>query len=281
MGASQRRRLTLAYDGGAYAGWQVQPGQPTVQGEVERALQRILGAPVRVNGSGRTDAGVHALGQVAHFDDPRGLPLPRLLAALNALLPPDVRARDLALVDPGFHALHSARGKTYFYQLHLVPRAAGRRAALAALPPLRRRTFHAVPGGLDVVAMRRAAALLVGTRDFTALSKAMAPGRTTVKTVRSVRVLRVPDGLRLFATADGFLYGMMRLLAGLLVEVGRGRLAAAAVPELLAAADRSRAPPLLPAHGLFLWRVQYATGDAPRDGAAPDRGDSGPARLLC
>jgi len=263
---SPRRRLTVAYDGAAYSGWQVQPGRRTVQGEIEAVLARVLGGPVRVTGSGRTDAGVHALGQVAHFDDPRGVPPARLLQSLNALLPADIRGRDLRVAAPDFHALHSAHAKTYFYNLHLSEASGGQRAVAASLPPLRRALFHPVPGGLDVAAMRRAAAALTGTRDFTALSKAMEPGRGTVKSLHAVRVLRIPRGLRVFATADGFLYGMMRMLSGVLVEAGRGRLSARDVQELLAAGDRSRAPPLLPAHALFLWKVRYA----PRgeDGAA-------------
>jgi len=270
--AGRRRALLLAYDGEAYAGWQLQPGLPTVQGALEAALEQLVRQPVRIFGSGRTDAGVHALGQVAHFDDPRGLPPERLAAALNGRLPPDIRVRLAVPVAPDFHALHSATGKTYVYQLHLSPPAGGSRAALAALPPHRRRTFHAVRADIDVQAMRAAARLLCGRHDFTALSKAMAEGRGTVKTLRAVRVLHVPRGLRIVATADGFLYGMVRMIAGLLVEVGRGRRASGQVRELLASRDRSLGPPLLPAHGLFLWRVRYPAGTGP---------DAGGARLLC
>jgi tRNA pseudouridine38-40 synthase len=268
-GGPRRRALRLAYDGTRYAGWQVQPGLPTVQGELETALARLCGAPVRVTGSGRTDAGVHALGQVAHFDDPRGLPLGRLLAGLQAWLPDDIRVLGAADVAPDFHARHHARDKTYVYQLHL-PGGRSQPAGRRSLPPHRRLTFHAAGQALDVSAMRRAAAQLVGTRDFGALSKRMDDDRTTVRTLHAVRVLRVPHGLRLFATADGFLYGMVRLLAGLLLEVGRGRRAPDDVPALLASRDRSRAPPSLPAHGLCLWRVRYGR---PGDGAG--------SRLIC
>lgn len=252
-----RLALTVAYDGGPFAGWQLQPDQPTVQGELERALGAVAGQPVRVMGSGRTDAGVHALGQVCHLDDPVGLPVERLPQALNAHLPGAIRVRAARPVPDEFHALHSARRKTYVYQLHLTRAAGGQRAVEAALPPHRRGTFHAVRADIDVAAMRRAASALVGRHDFTALSKAMPPERSTIKTVRSVRVLRMSRGLRLVVTGDGFLYGMVRLMAGLLVEVGRGRRAAADVPALLAARDRDRAPASLPARGLFLWRVDY------------------------
>ena len=266
---SRRRALRLAYDGTRFAGWQVQPGLPTVQGELEAALARLCGAPVRVTGSGRTDAGVHALGQMAHFDDLRGLPLGRLVAGLQAWLPEDVRVLGAAEVAPDFHARHHARDKTYVYQLHL-PEGRQPLAGRRDVPPHRRLTFHAAGQALDVPAMRRAAARLVGTHDFAALSKRMDDDRTTVRTLRAVRVLRVPHGLRLFATADGFLYGMVRLLAGLLLDVGRGRRAPDDVRALLASRDRSRAAPSLPAHALFLWRVRYGR---PCDGAA--------SRLIC
>jgi tRNA pseudouridine38-40 synthase len=263
---SQRRRVHLAYDGAAYSGWQVQPDVVTVQGTLEAALERACGVPVRVTASGRTDAGVHALCQVAHFDDPTGGDPERLRRRLLALLPPDVRVTGLCATSEGFHARHDAVEKTYFYQLHLVAEAGGARAIQAALTPHRVRTFHAVPGNLDVSAMRRAARVLEGRHDFAALSKVMDPARGTVRTLRRVRVLRIPGGLRIFATGDGFLYGMVRLLAGLLVEVGRGRRTPEQVGPWLARAERVQCPPSLPARALFLWRVRYA-----RHAEAPPR----------
>jgi len=253
----RRRALRLAYDGTRFAGWQVQPGLPTVQGEVESALERLCGAPVRITGAGRTDAGVHALGQVAHFDDPRGVPVDRLARALNTLLPDDVRVLAAAAVPTDFHARHEARCKTYAYQIH-VPGGRGQPPGRAQLPCHRRLAWHAVPGALDLAAMRRAAACLTGTHDFTALSRRMDDGRTTVRTLHAVRVLRAPHGVRIVATGDGFLYGMMRLMAGLLVDVGSGRRAPADVPALLEARDRTRAPPSLPPQALCLLHVRYA-----------------------
>lgn len=263
-GAGRRRALRLAYDGEGFAGWQLQPGRRTVQGELEEALRRLCGQAVRVTGSGRTDAGVHALGQVAHFDDPRGLPPGRLALALNAHLPPDLRVLAAAVAPGDFHARHDARDKTYVYQLH-VPGGRDQPAGRAELPPLRRRTWHSTGGPVDLQAMRQAAALLLGRHDFTALSKRMDDDRGSVRTLRSVRVLRAPHGVRLLVTGDGFLYGMVRLIAGLLLDVGRGRRRADTVPELLAAADRARGPPSLPGHALCLWRVRYG----------------GPGGLLC
>lgn len=253
-----RWRLRVAYDGAEFSGWQVQPGQRTVQGVLSEAAESVFGEAVAFQGAGRTDAGVHALGQVCHFDAPRALPPGRLLGALAAALPDDIRPVALETAPAGFHALHTAHRKTYFYQLHLSSAVGGLRVVERSVPPHRRRTFHAVRAGLDLVAMRRAAAELVGTHDFRALSKAMPAGRGTVKTVHAVRLMRVPGGLRVFVTGGGFLYGMVRLMAGLLVEVGRGRFAAGDVGALLEAGDRARAPASLPARGLFLWRVDYA-----------------------
>jgi tRNA pseudouridine38-40 synthase len=255
--SSPRRRITVAYDGGAYSGWQLQADAPTVQGRLEQALQQLLQSPVRVTGSGRTDAGVHALGQVAHFDDPSGTPLERLQGGINGLLPPDIRVRELRPVDPEFHAIYSARDKTYVYQFHLPGPGGGPRQRGAALSPMRRRTFHVVRSPLDVEAMRAAAAHLIGRHDFLTFSKAMAEGRPTVRRLDALRVLHVPHGLRIVATGEGFLYGMVRLLSGLLLDVGRGRVGPEQVPELLTALDRSLASPSLPAHGLILWRVRY------------------------
>lgn len=256
----------LSYDGGAYAGWQVQVDTPTVQGALQEALGSVLGEPVRVVGAGRTDAGVHALGQVAHFDDPRGWPAERLVGALNSALPADVRVVGAPEVPAGFHALGDAADKTYAYSLHLSSAAGGRRAVEASVPPLRRRTHLAVRRDLDLSAMRAAAARLVGRRDWTTLSKAMPDGRDTVKTVRAVRLLRGPSSLSVVVTGEGFLYGMVRLLVGLLLDVGAGRRRAGDVEALLEARDRSRAPASLPAHGLCLWMVRYprAAGDGGR-----------------
>lgn len=265
--ASARRCLTLAYDGARYAGWAVQPGRPTVQGVVQDALGEVLGGgqAVPIQGSGRTDAGVHALGQVAHFDDPRGLPLLRLAGALAGLLPPDIRPVGLVAAPAAFHARHDAREKTYVYQLHLSRAVGGVRAVQRSVPPHRRGTHLAVPASLDVAAMRRAAGHLVGRHDFTTFSKVMPDSRGTVRTVSALRILRAARGLRVVVSGDGFLYGMVRLLTAALVEVGRGGLPADSLPEMLAAADRSLAPASLPGHALFLWRVDYA--DDPRGGA--------------
>ncbi len=259
----------MAYDGTMFRGWQVQSEGDTVQGELESAFRKIVGVDVRVIGSGRTDAGVHAIGQVAHFDDPKNLPSPRLRAALNAHLPPAIRVQQIHDVAPDFHALAESVHKTYFYQLHLGGRAGEESGGEAPEQPWRQGFFHVVHGDLDVEAMRGAAAQLVGRRDFSALSKVMDDDRGTVRTVISVRVLRVPRGLRIFVTADGFLYGMVRLMSGLLVDVGRGAVAVDAIPDRLATQTSANRSPALPSQGLFLWRVCYPNSRSGRGGVLP------------
>lgn len=258
MSDGSRQALLLAYDGAGTHGWQVQPGEvPTIQGELERALAQTLGEPVRVAGAGRTDAGVHARGQVAHVDLPPGFPAERLRPALNAHLPGSVRVLAARAVPPGFHALHSAVRKTYAYHLHLSAEPGGENAVLRSVPPHRRARFHAVRAELDRPAMARAARALEGRHDFTALSKAMPPGRDTVKLVERVRLLPLSRGLMVVVTGEGFLYGMVRLMASLLVEVGAGRRDPDGIPAFLEQADRAAAPASLPAHGLCLLRVDY------------------------
>ncbi|MFT7465134.1 MAG: tRNA pseudouridine38-40 synthase, partial [Pseudohongiellaceae bacterium] len=195
--------------------------------------------------------------QVAHFDDPCGWPLKRLHGALNGVLPPDVRVVAVDDVPPEFHALHSAWRKTYVYQFWRSPSRGGQRALWASVPPLLRRTHVACRADIDVAAMRRGASALCGTHDFTTLSKSMPPFRSTVKRVQTVRVLGNSRTLRLVVTGEGFLYGMVRLMGGLLLAVGEGARSAEDVLGLLAARDRALAPASLPAHGLLLWRVDY------------------------
>ena len=257
MSATTRLALLLAYDGGGLHGWQVQPRAPTVQGQLEQGLAELLGQPLRVTGAGRTDAGVHARGQVAHVDLPVGFPRARLRPALNARLPPSLRVLAARPVSPDFHALHSAVRKTYAYSLHLSHEPGGQQAVQRSVPPHRRRSFHAVRADLDREAMAAAALALTGEHDFTALSKAMPAGRGTVKRVQRVRLASLPRGLAIVVSGEGFLYGMVRLMAGLLVEVGAGRRRPDDVAELLDSLDRNRAPAALPAHGLCLLRVDY------------------------
>jgi tRNA pseudouridine38-40 synthase len=262
-------RLTLAYDGTDFAGWQVQrPGARTVQGTVEDALRRLSGgARVAVAGAGRTDAGAHALGQVASFVLERAWPSADLARALNALLPDDVRVVAAAAAPEGFHARRHATGKLYRYVLDTGP----------VQSPLRRRGAGHVAWTLDGEAMRAAAAVFVGRHDFASLSSSGGSVKTTVRTIRRSEMGR--DDAASAAggqawvyevEADGFLRKMVRSIVGALVETGRGAWTLGRLQAALQARDRRAWPAPAEARGLTLVRVDYAPDRlAARDG---DRG---------
>lgn len=238
----------VAYDGTAYAGWQFQPDLPTVQGTLERAARALLGPDVRVSGASRTDAGVHALGQVAALRTASPLPPLAVRAALNAALPGDIRVLDVAEATPEFHARRSAWGKRYLYLVDNGP---------VANPLLRRFAWHQVRP-LDLEAMRRALRPLRGRHDFSAFCAAAGRGVLPTCTVRALHVVRRRWLVALFISADRFLHHMVRILAGSLVAVGRGAREPEWLGEVLASRDRRRAGPTAPSRGLTLLRVLYA-----------------------
>ena len=242
----------MAYDGTDFAGWQVQPDSPTVQGLVREACARILGEPVKLTGASRTDAGVHALRQVASFTTESSLDPPKLARGLNALLPGAVRVLDAREAPPGFDARRSALGKRYLY---LIDR--GR----VAHPLLGRVAWHP-RFALDVQAMRIALSSLRGKHDFSAFCASPGRGRTPSCTVRSARLVSRGDRLAVVLSADSFLHHMVRNIVGSLVEVGRGARTPSWMSELLAGRDRTRSGPTAPPQGLVLLRVLY--GDADR-----------------
>jgi tRNA pseudouridine38-40 synthase len=260
-------KLTLEYDGALFVGWQVQPNGPSVQAAVQDAAEKLCGAPVRVTGAGRTDAGVHARGQVASLDPPRELPLSAWTAGLNAQLPPEIACVRAEEAPPGFDARRWARGKRYVYTVLRSP----------VRSPLWRGQAWEVRRPLDVMAMREALPHLTGRLDFAALRAADCPARTTVREVRelSLSVQPLPAGelieLRIEATA--FLKHMVRNIVGTLVEVGHGKRATASIAELLASRDRTRAGPTAPPHGLVLDEVFYLPGNADPHADADDEGD--------
>ena len=243
-------RLTIAYEGTEFHGWQYQPALPTVQGVVMAAAERVLGAPVKIVGASRTDAGVHALRQVASLTTASTIAPDALRRALNALLPPAVRVLEACDAAAGFDARRSARGKRYAY---LIDRS-------VAPDPFRRRYAWHVPYALDERAMRDGLSLTRGAHDFSAFCAAAGRGRTPMCTVRSTRVVRRKQWLVLLISADSFLHHMVRNLVGSLVEVGRRAQAPGWMAELIASRDRTRAGPTAPAHGLALVRVLYGAG---------------------
>ncbi|HVM51455.1 MAG TPA: tRNA pseudouridine(38-40) synthase TruA [Candidatus Acidoferrum sp.] len=245
-------KLTIAYDGTGYEGWQVQKIGTGVQEKIEAALARLFPSRPRLHSSSRTDAGVHALGMVAHFEAPATecRMTPRKLAlAINAWLPPDIRVLAAARARAGFHARFGATGKQYRYYVWNHP----------AMNPLLRHTAWHVPRPLNLQAMRTAAALFLGRHDFR--SFAANPGyarESTVRTLTRCDVRRSGRLLTVVIEGDGFLYKMCRGIVGTLVQVGLGRFPAAGIKEMLARKDRRVAGMSAPAHGLVLWKVFYA-----------------------
>jgi len=246
-------RITVAYDGTDFSGWQVQPTQPTVQSAIEGALREIEGKPVKIEGSGRTDAGVHALGQMASFRLENPIPPQNLKKALNRLLPPTVRVYNVSEVPAGFHARHSATAKTYEYRIQRAE----------TCPPFEQRYTYWHPFRLDEPAMIAAAPFFEGERDFRSLASndraaQMAEiAKTTVRTIYSSRLSRDGDLLIYRVRGSGFLYHMVRNIVGTLLEVGRGHLSPTDIPAILDARDRGAAGPMVEARGLFLVEVEY------------------------
>jgi tRNA pseudouridine38-40 synthase len=247
-------KLTMAYDGTDFAGWQRQPARRTVQGELEAALERITGQRPKCIASGRTDAGVHALGQVVSFTSPTYLDPAVLTKALNAELPEDLLVFEVAEAPAGFHALRDAVQKRYRYAIE-----DGRLRDLFD----RRYVWH-VWERLDVEAMREAARPLVGRHDFASFETAGSPRLTTERTVLDLVVERREMGLTdrvvIEVEADGFLYNMVRNIVGTLVAVGKGRGEVTWPAEVLAQRDRTKAGMTAPPQGLFLIGVEYGAG---------------------
>jgi tRNA pseudouridine38-40 synthase len=248
-------KLTLAYDGTAYAGWQVQPEEKTVQEVLERAIEKVTGQRVRAIASGRTDAGVHALGQVVGFRTRTHLPADVLRRALNAELPRDVAVLEASEVNGRFHPIRDAVRKRYRYAIRDGP----------VRDVFRRRYCWQHPSRLDEAAMARAAEALVGRHDFHSFQSAGAERKDSIRTVFELTVERgrgvEQDVISIEVEADGFLYNMVRAIVGTLVEVGRGARGEAWVAQVLAAQDRRAAGPTAPPQGLFLVRVDYDSID--------------------
>ena len=241
-------KLVLEYDGTRYVGWQVQPNGPSVQAEVERALSTLHKEPVRITGAGRTDAGVHALGQVASLAVERPLPASAYVKGMNALLPADVAVRAASLEPDGFDARRSARGKRYRYRIQ----------NLESRAPLSRLVAWQIFRPLDVAAMREAARPLLGRHDFAAFQAADCESHHAVRDLGRLEVLGEPRGeIAIVAEATAFVKHMVRNIVGTLVEAGLGRRDPASVAALLEGRDRTRAGATAPAHGLCLEEVFY------------------------
>ena len=246
-------KLTLHYDGTEFHGWQIQTGQRTVQGELTQALTLLAGQPVTVHGSGRTDAGVHAEGQVANVQFARTFMPERLRAAVNANVARDLRVMRCELAPDDFHARFSALGKTYVYRIALGP----------VVSPFWARYVHQEARLLDLEAMQNAAHLFVGKHDWTAFSAAQSDAHSRVRTLTEMRLELREEArcgtqlLEMTVTAEGFLRYMVRSLAGTLLAVGRGEIDAARIIYALQTQDRHAAGATAPPQGLTLLRVHY------------------------
>lgn len=243
----KRVMLRVAYDGTEYHGWQLQPNAPTIEGVLNKALSALLGETITVTGASRTDAGVHSLGNVAVFDTNTRIPAEKISYALNQRLPEDIVIQESKEVAPDFHPRHCDSRKTYEYRI------LNREFPL----PTERRDSYFYYRRLDVGAMQRAAAYFVGTHDFASFCSAHAQAETTVRTVYACEVEKAGDMICIRVIGAGFLYNMVRIIAGTLTEVGCGAKQPEDIPRILAAHDRSAAGPTAPACGLTMVGIVF------------------------
>lgn len=240
-------KIILEYDGTEYHGWQIQPEGQTIQGLLTEILSRLDHRPVTVHGASRTDAGVHACGQVANFFLHREMAECDLRRALNANLPPDVRVKHVEFVPADFHARYHALSKTYRYRIYCGP----------VVSPFLYRYVHHLAVPVEIEPMEKAAEVLLGEHDFSAFSTRERPGRSRIRRVLEVKLWRRQDVVTFEITANGFLRYMVRAIMGTLWEIGRGKRPVEDMAHLLQAGDRRLAGPTLPAKGLTLVRVDY------------------------
>lgn len=244
----KRIKLVVAYDGTAYHGWQLQPREITIEGVLNQTISELTGEEIQVIGASRTDAGVHALGNVAVFDTESRIPGEKFSYALNQRLPGDIVIQDSREVAADFHPRHASCRKTYEYRI------LNRRFPL---PEYRNNAFFYY-GVLDIEAMQQAAKAFVGTHDFAAFCSAGAQVQTTVRQIYSLEVLPQAGGrIVIRIQGNGFLYNMVRIIAGTLLEVGRGHMDVSGIPDIIASCAREQAGPTAPAQGLQLVEIIY------------------------
>ncbi|MGN0308541.1 MAG: tRNA pseudouridine(38-40) synthase TruA [Lachnospiraceae bacterium] len=243
----KRIQLTVAYDGTAYHGWQFQPGQPTIEGELNRQLSALLGKEIMVIGASRTDTGVHSLCNIAVFDTDSTIPPERFSYALNQRLPEDIRVRSSKEVEPDFHPRKVACRKTYEYRIVNEPFE----------NPLERRYSYFVYTPLNMENMRRAAAYLVGEHDFSAFCAAGSTAKSTIRIIYHLELVKEESLIRIRITGNGFLYNMVRIIAGTLIEVGKGRKKPEEMERILEEGKRILAGPTAPATGLILVNYEF------------------------
>ena len=239
-------KLTLSYDGTHYCGWQRQKNGVSVQETVENAIFSLTGEKVSATGSGRTDAGVHAEGQIACFDTSANIPPEKFYKALNVLLPPDIKAVKSEKAEEGFHPVRAAKRKTYVYTLYVSD---------VSLPLLERYAVRVEK--LDIEKVKAAAKLIKGTHDFKCFSSVGGSVKTTVRTVYSVSVKEKNGIIKITVSGNGFLYNMVRIIVGTLVKVGQGKMTEEEVNKMLSGGGRTLGGTTFPAKGLCLKKVEY------------------------
>lgn len=243
-----RVKLVVAYDGTNYCGWQIQPNGITIEEMLNKHLSELLGEHIVVTGASRTDSGVHSLGNVAVFDTNTKMPAEKISFALNQRLPEDIVVQDSCQVEEDFHPRFSKSIKTYEYKI------LNRKFRL----PLERNTSYFYHHLLDVEKMQQAAAYLVGEHDFSSFSSVHAQTNTFVRTIYSLEVTKEKDMISIRVTGNGFLYNMVRIIAGTLVEVGIGKIEPENIPEIIKLGKRENAGKTLPPNGLYLVKVMYS-----------------------
>lgn len=243
----RRIKLIVAYDGTEYSGWQIQPEAPTIEMYLDKAIHELTGENVHVTGASRTDAGVHAYGNVAVFDTESTIPGDRFTFALNRFLPDSIAIQDSWEVSSDFHPRHCNTRKTYEYRIlnTAVP-----------LPQKRNFTWH-VAGSIDIEKMKEAAAYIVGEHDFKSFCCVRTQAESTVRTIYSLEVLQEGSEIIIRIKGNGFLYNMVRIIAGTLVEVGLGKIKPEEITGIIESKDRQKAGKTLPPYGLYLVEVNY------------------------
>jgi len=240
-------KITIEYDGAAFYGWQRQPKLRTVQGEIVNCLSALAGHEILIDGSGRTDGGVHAFGQVASFKWTGKIPVTKLMYVMNHRLPKDIYITSLEVVEDDFHARFSAVGKCYTYRLYKSETPS----------PLKRRHAYRVSTKIDVQAMQRASEFLVGEHDFKSFMASGSFVTDTIRTIYRIDVEELGDEIHLRFYGNGFLYNMVRILTGMLVDIGNGKKSADDVAKIIAAEDRTLVEHTAAAEGLYLTEVYY------------------------
>lgn len=239
-------KLTIQYDGTKYCGWQKQPNSLGIQGTIEYAIHEITKEKVSITGSGRTDAGVHALGQIANFKTNSTIPANRMPDALNAKLPKDISIVDCEDVEENFHSRFSAKGKIYRYLIYNNPYR----------NPLYKDTSYHVRYNLDIKKMQEEAKSLIGTHDFKGFMSSGSTVKDTVRTIHNITIKKEEDLIVLEVEGNGFLYNMVRIIVGTLIDIGRGRIDIS-MKDIINSKDRGVCGHTAPAHGLFLKKVHY------------------------